>query len=114
MGRSATTPRQGEFAAVVITVATERPRLAFGNVPKSLFTDSVQRLSCATVTCLVTGAPLSNKYSILTGQSLTLLGFPIVRNSSKPEPTRPSAKYHVLLTGPEGVVGGGEPLVVKA
>ena len=37
------------------------------------------------------------------------VGLPRVRNSLKPAPTRPSAKYHTLLTGPEtgGRVGVG-------
>jgi len=43
---------------------------------------------------------------MLTEQSLTLSGFSIVRNSLKPCPTFPSAKYQVLLPKPDpGGVG---------
>jgi hypothetical protein len=43
---------------------------------------------------------------MLTAQPLIVSGFSSVRNSVKPAPTLPSAKYHVLLTGPV-VVGDG-------
>ena len=46
---------------------------------------------------------------MLTAQPLIVSGFSSVRNSVKPAPTLPSAKYHVLLTGPV-VVGEGMPV----
>jgi hypothetical protein len=57
----------------------------------------------------MTGLPLPKKYCILTEQSLTVSGLAIVRNSVKPCPTFPSAKYQVLLLrpDPEGGIGVG-------
>src|SRR6266581_2041079 len=101
MGRSATTPRQGELASFVTIVATESPPSELALL-RSAFTDSVRRLACSTVTCLVMGAPLCKRYWILTTQSLVGSGLPRVRYSTNPPPTRPSAKYHVLAVGPGG------------
>src|SRR5438876_9301618 len=39
-------------------------------------------------------------YFTFTAQAVVELGLPIVRFSAYPVPTRPSAKYQVLLTGP--------------
>lgn len=73
---------------------------------RSVFTDSVKRVAGAIATETFTGLPVPNKYSMLTAQPLIVSGFSSVRNSVKPAPTLPSAKYHVLLTGPL-VVGDG-------
>src|SRR5205085_4869429 len=75
---------------------------------RSVFTDSVKRLALDTFTCFVIGLPLPSRYWISTAQLFTASGFSIVRNSVKPPPTLPSAKYHVLLTGTLPGVGLGE------
>ena len=61
---------------------------------------------------LVIGLPLPRKYSMLTEQSLTLLGLAIVRNSLNPCPTFPSAKYQVLLPRPDPGGGVGVGVIV--
>ena len=61
---------------------------------------------------LVIGMPLPRKYCILTEQSLTVSGLAIVRNSVKPTPTFPSAKYQVLLPRPDPGGGVGVGVIV--
>src|SRR5689334_17455491 len=82
------------------------------DVLRSVLTDSVKRLACGTLMVLVIGLPLPRKYSMLTEQSLTLLGLAIVRNSLNPCPTFPSAKYQALLPRPDPGGGVGVGVIV--
>src|SRR6266571_3868676 len=102
MGRSATIPLQFDPALTVMTAETETPVDWVGRTFRSPLTDSVSRLACDTVTVLVTALPPSIRYCILTEQSFTRSGLPSVKYSLNPAPTRPSAKYQVLRTGPGG------------
>src|SRR5207248_6478345 len=111
IGRSATIPLQlGVVLVATVTIAESEIPGPFGKVPRSLSTHSVTRRAAGTFTetVLVCAFPLSGeyRYCIFTWQSL-FVGFPRVRNSVKPAPTRPSAKYQSLLTGPVAGEGGG-------
>ena len=70
-------------------------------------TPSVQRVWGATSSALGAGVPVLSRYCTLTLQALTGSGFWMVRNSVKPWPTLPSAKYQLWCTGLGGRVGGG-------
>src|SRR6266571_588074 len=77
---------------------------------RSLLTGSVRRLAGGTVTgtVLVAADPPSGvyRYWIFTGQLCPGSGLSNVKNSLNPPPTRPSAKYQVLLTGGLPIGGG--------
>ena len=111
MGRSATIPLQ--FGVVVLStviIAESEIPGPVGDVPRSPSTHSVTRLADGTLidTIFVPPFPLSGcvKYSIFTLQ-FVFVGLLSVRNSLNPAPTRPSAKYQSLLTGPVAGVGSG-------
>ena len=95
--------------STVIIAASEIPG-PVGDVPRSRSTHSVTRLAAGTRTdtIFVPPFPLSGcvKYCIFTWQ-FVCVGLLSVRNSLNPAPTRPSAKYQSLLTGPVACVGGG-------
>src|SRR5258708_13528122 len=122
IGRSAIIPLQlGVVLLSTVTIAASEIPGPFGWVPRSPSTRSVTRwvAGTCTETVLVCALPLSgcNRYCIFTWQ-LVLVGFPSVRNSLKPAPARPSAKYQSLLTGPlagwAGGVGPGDGVVDDA
>src|SRR5207248_416081 len=113
MGRSATIPLHVGVAFVfTVTIAASEMPGPVGDVPRSPSTHSVTRRAAGTFTetVLVPPAPLSGckRYWMVTWQAV-FVGLPSVRNSLNPAPARPSAKYHILLTGPvtEGGVGLG-------
>src|SRR5207302_3244064 len=105
MGRSATMPAQlGVTVVSTLTVAASEMPGPLAEVPRSPSTHSVTRLEAGTLTEMVLVPPVPRsgcvRYVMVTWQGV-LVGLPRVRNSLKPAPARPSAKYHTLLTGPE-------------
>src|SRR5215472_1687852 len=100
MGRSATIPLQAGVALTVTRVETDTPVGCVNSTFISLLTDSVRRRDGEIITVLVTALPVAGRYWMLTEQDSAVSGFSSVRYSLKPPPTKPSAKYQVLLTGP--------------